>query len=211
MVLAIGVVFLLGMVTTVYLSLRSPVVSVPDIVGKDRFVAETELQAAGLNFRVRAARPSRQVKADTVMFQLPRAGESVKAGQTVAVDIARVPKEGEASETVVAADNTNSSANENRTANANSNENRPKRNKNTNANANANANGNNNGNRNVNATRPNANAKPNANAANDNSTPRVPNANRSPQSDNTNRGNRNVNRAPTPPRTKQPAPTPPRP
>ncbi|HXD29483.1 MAG TPA: PASTA domain-containing protein [Pyrinomonadaceae bacterium] len=212
-VVGIGVLFLLGMVTTVYLSLRSPVVNVPNIVGKDRNVAETELQAAGLNFRVRAARPSRQVKADTVMFQLPPAGQSVKAGQTVAVDIARVPKEGEASETVVSADNSNSSTSDN--SNTNSNENKPKRKPNANANANANANGNANGNRNANTPRPNANVRPNANAANENSeAPRAPNANRSPQTDNTNttntnRTNRNVNRTPTPARPAKPAPTPP--
>lgn len=213
---AIGVVFLLGMVTTVYLSLRSPIVNVPDIVGKDRFVAETELQTAGLNFRVRAARPSRQVKADTVMFQLPRAGESVKAGQTVAVDIARVAKEGEASETVVSTDNSNTSANNsNTTANSNGNENKPRRKPNANANANGNANnanGNaNNGNRNTNAARPNANVKANSNSNNNNSaTPRAPNANRTPQTDNgnANRTNRNVNRTPTPARTTPPKPTP---
>lgn len=214
---AIGVVFLLGMVTTVYLSLRSPIVNVPDIVGKDRFVAETELQTAGLNFRVRAARPSRQVKADTVMFQLPRAGESVKAGQTVAVDIARVPKEGEASETVVSTDNSNTSANNsNTTANSNGNENKPRRKPNANANANANGNANNangnanNGNRNTNAARPNANVKANSNTNNNNSAaPRAPNANRTPQTDNgnANRTNRNVNRTPTPART-TPKPTP---
>lgn len=214
---AIGVVFLLGMVTTVYLSLRSPIVNVPDIVGKDRFVAETELQTAGLNFRVRAARPSRQVKADTVMFQLPRAGESVKAGQTVAVDIARVPKEGEASESVVNADNSNTSnnTNANTSANTNGNENKPRRKPNANANANGNANnanGNtNNGNRNTNAARPNANVKANSNNNNANAAaPKAPNANRTPQTDgNANRTNRNVNRTPTPARTTPPKPTPP--
>ena len=212
-VLAIGVVFLLGMVTTVYLSLRSPTVNVPDIVGKDRLVAENELQAAGLNFRIRAARPSRQVKADTVMFQLPRAGESVKAGQTVAVDIARVPKEGEASETVVTTDNSNSSTSGNTNTSPNTNENKPKRKANANANANVNGNANNgntnSGNRNANARRPNANVRPNSNLSNDNSVPRVPSANRTPQTDNGN-ANRNVNRTPTPARPPAPKPTPPR-
>ena len=39
-VIAIGAVFLFGVATTVYLSLRSPEVQVPDVVGKDRFEAE---------------------------------------------------------------------------------------------------------------------------------------------------------------------------
>ena len=104
LIVAIAVAFLFGLATTVYLSLRSPEVKVPQIVGKDRFVAENDLKAAGLNFRVRATRPSNQVKADTVVFQLPHAGEVVKEGQTVAVDVSRATKEGEASETIPSED-----------------------------------------------------------------------------------------------------------
>jgi beta-lactam-binding protein with PASTA domain len=72
-VIAIGVVFLFGVATTVYLSLRSPEVKVPDVIGKDRFEAEKILADADLKFRVRAWRPSNEVKSDTVLFQLPRA------------------------------------------------------------------------------------------------------------------------------------------
>ena len=70
-VIAIAVAFLFGLATTVYLSLRSREVTVPNVVGKDRFEAEKTLGDADLNFRVRAARPSNQVKSDTVLFQLP--------------------------------------------------------------------------------------------------------------------------------------------
>jgi beta-lactam-binding protein with PASTA domain len=149
-VIAIATVFLFGLATTVYLSLRSPEVKVPEVVGKDRFEAERILGDAGLNYRVRATRPSNQLKADTVLFQVPRAGEVVKAGQTVAMDISRTAKEGEASEAVV-----EKPAEENaRPANANeaANENKPKRNKNTNNNGNENSNLN--GNRNANSNRP---------------------------------------------------------
>src|ERR1051325_9221412 len=96
--------FLFGVATTVYLSLRSPEVKVPDVVGKDRFEAEKILADADLNFRIRATRPSNQVKPDTVLFQLPRGGEVVKAGQTVAMDVSRATKAGEASEKVHACD-----------------------------------------------------------------------------------------------------------
>jgi beta-lactam-binding protein with PASTA domain len=149
-VIAIAIVFLFGLASTVYLSLRSPEVTVPDVVGKDRFEAEHVLGGAGLNYRVRATRPSNQLKADTVLFQLPRAGEVVKAGQTVAMDISRTAKEGEASEAVIEkpADESAQPANANEAAN----ENKPKRNKNTNKNTNENANGN--GNRNANSNRP---------------------------------------------------------
>ena len=164
-VIAIATIFLFGLATTVYLSLRSPEVKVPDVVGKDRFEAEHILGGAGLNYRVRATRPSNQLKADTVLFQVPRAGEVVKSGQTVAMDISRTAKEGEASEAVVEkpAEEKPADANE-----ASANENKPKRNKNTNKNANDNANENRNANSNRalnrNANNSNVNAGKNLNS-----------------------------------------------
>lgn len=156
-VIAIAVVFLFGVATTVYLSLRSPEVKVPDVVGKDRFEAEKILADADLKFRVRATRPSNQTKPDTVLFQLPRPGEVVKTGQTVAMDISRATKEGESPENV-----TPDEPSENRNTNsvANNNENKPKkpRPKNTNENANGNTN------RPANVNRSNVNAGPNVNA-----------------------------------------------
>ncbi|HEX2268401.1 MAG TPA: PASTA domain-containing protein, partial [Pyrinomonadaceae bacterium] len=101
-VIAIAVVFLFGVATTVYLSLRSPEVKVPDVVGKNRFDAEKILEEADLKYRWRASRPSNQAPPDTVLFQLPRPGEVVKAGQTVAMDYSRPTKEGESPETIPA-------------------------------------------------------------------------------------------------------------
>ena len=196
--IAIGLVFLFGVATTVYLSLRSPEVKVPDVVGKDRFEAEKILGAADLKFRVRSVRPSNQAQPDTVLFQLPRAGEVVKAGQTVAMDISRVAKEGESPENV-----TPDEPVENRNTNsaANSNENKPKRPKPKNTNENANANGNSNVNANTNRpaniNRANVNSGVNVNA-----TPRV-NVNR-PDVRNSNTNTRpatsNENRRPAVPR-----------
>jgi beta-lactam-binding protein with PASTA domain len=178
-VIAIAVAFLFGVGTTVYLSLRSPEVTVPDVVGKDRFEAERTLSDAGLNFRIRSTRPSNQANPDVVLFQLPRAGEVVKVGQTVAMDISRVAKVGETPETVKPveepSDNKNTSANDNkpkRNKNANKNENENS-NANGNANGNRNANANGNANRPANANRPNANA-----AAEDVPTPPRANVNR---------------------------------
>src|SRR6185295_10035548 len=127
---AIAIVFVFGLASTVFLSLRSPEVTVPDVVGKDRFEAERVLGAAGLNFRVRSTRPSNQMQADTVMFQLPRAGEVVKTGQTVAMDISRSVKAGEASEAVVPEEKP---ASQKETSD---NDNKPKRPRNANANKN---------------------------------------------------------------------------
>jgi len=196
-VIAIAVVFLFGVATTVYLSLRSPEVKVPDVVGKNRFDAEKILAEADLKFRVRAYRPSNQSQPDTVVFQLPRPGEVVKAGQTVAMDLSRLAKAGESPETV-----TPDEPSENRNTNTNSNENKPKRPKpkNTNENANANKNANANTNRPLNANRPPANVSTNANI-----TPRSNvNVNR-PDARNSNlRPGVNENRRPVTPR-----PTPP--
>jgi beta-lactam-binding protein with PASTA domain len=161
-VVLLAVAFLFGLATTVYLSLRSPEVTVPEVVGKDRYEAEKILAQADLNFRVRATRPSNQVKADTVLFQLPRAGDVVKVGQTVAMDISRTTLAGEASE----ADATDKKIEAEKAANANSNasaarnlnENKPRRNRNTNKNTNENENADAAANRNSNANRGPVNA-----------------------------------------------------
>jgi hypothetical protein len=173
LVVLIAIAFLFGLVTTVYLSLRSPEVTVPEVVGKDRFEAERILANADLNFRVRATRPSNRVQADTVLFQLPRAGEVVKTGQTVAMDISRAAKEGEAAEAVVNDEKAaEEKALENRNANTesarNDNENKPKRIKSTNKNANENSNANASRARTVTNT---ANANSGAAAANSNASP----------------------------------------
>ena len=194
--IAIGVVFLFGVATTVYLSLRSPEVKVPDVVGKDRFEAERLLSEADLKFRVRAYRPSNEAKSDTVLFQLPRAGEVVKTGQTVAMDISRATKEGESPENVTPDEPTE---NRNTNSSSNSNANKPKRpkpkNTNDNVNGNANSNANGNTNRPANINRANVNSGANVNA-----TPRG-NINRTDvrnSNSNTRPAASNVNRRPTP-------------
>ena len=213
--IAIAIAFLFGVGTTVYLSLRSPEVTVPDVVGKDRFEAEKILGNAGLNFRVRSTRPSNQVNPDVVLFQLPRPGEVVKVGQTVAMDISRVAKVGETPEIVKpveeSSDNKNTSSNDNKPKKpkpANKNEN-----ENSNANANSNGNSNANGNTNANANKPaNAN-RPNANAndaADEVPTPPRSNVNRTVPTETPTRpsGTQNENRRPATPR---PSPSTPKP
>ena len=202
-IFAIAIVFLFGVATTVYLSLRSPEVKVPDVVGKNRFEAERILADADLKFRVRASRPSNEVPRDTVMFQLPRAGEVVKTGQTVAMDISRETKAGESSEKV-----TPDEPVENRNTNsANTNENKPKRPRPRNTNENANANGNTNGNTNksINVNRANANrANTNTSAVNANATPRS-NVNRTDlKNANTRPAAANDNKRPVPRPTPKP-------
>ena len=204
-VIGIAVAFGLGLLGAIYLSLRSSETRVPDIVGKDRAAAESTISSAGLNFRVRAMRPTAEAKPDTVLIQLPHAGEVVKVGQTVAVDISRPTKEGENSSTTTSNTNTDSAnkqeSNTSSSANTNANDEKPKR-KPANKNANDNQNGNNNRatNLNRNANRPgndNANATGTPVHANQNanSTPRG-NANRTGGDTNSNR--RPPAAAPTP-------------
>jgi chemotaxis protein histidine kinase CheA len=151
----IAVAFLLALVGTIYLSLRSPEVKVPEVVGKTFTDAENALADAGLSVRTRARRFSSEVKPDTVLDQTPHAGDTVKKGQTIAIVLSRAEaKEGESSvgvkkEEEKKAENANANANESASSEAsntnNRNENKPKKtaNKNKNANANnANANAN---------------------------------------------------------------------
>jgi PASTA domain len=198
-VIAIGIVFLFGVATTVYLSLRSPEVKVPDVVGKNRFDAEKILAEADLKFRVRATRPSTEAQPDTVMFQLPRAGEVVKTGQTVAMDISRLAKAGESSESVTPYE---PAENRNTNSAANTNENKPKRPKPRNTNENANANGNTNGNANksINANRANVN-RTNTNTG-------APNVNATPRSNINARSNVNANTRPAAVNSNRPVPRP---
>jgi hypothetical protein len=192
-VIGIAIAFSIGLVGAIVLSLHSSQTAVPNIVGKDRITAENEISAARLNFRVRATRPASDAQPNTVLIQIPSAGVVVKVGQTVAVDISRPTKEGEASTTTAANTNTavekkpeNTNASNSST---NSNDNKPKKkpankNGNDNANANGNRNTNRNQNRNANANRvttPNTNANPGETPA---------------RNLNTNRTNLNTNRRP---------------
>lgn len=198
-VIGIFVAFTLGLSGAIYLSLRSSETRVPDVIGKDRLSAENTISDAGLNFRVRALRPTSDAKPDTVLIQLPHAGEIVKVGQTVAVDISRPSPNGEAS-TPPNTDSDNSNKQESSSSNtsANSNTNTEKKPVNRNTNKNTNANANRPANRNQNA---NANREPGNLNANSSATPARSNANstETPARTNTNRGaNSNANRRPIP-------------
>ena len=194
-VIAIAIVFVLGLATTVILSLRSPEVKVPDVLGKERSEAERVLGEAGLNFRVRKTRPSSQTKADTVLFQVPSGGEVVKVGQTVAMDISRPAEEGEASD-VAAPEKSPEEKPTNTNEATLANENKPKRPRNTNKNANDNENANSNAlNRNGNANRA-ATTNRNSNNGNTNRTLNT-NSNRPAINANSNRAvNQNGNGRP---------------
>ncbi len=212
----LAVAFAFGLLSTVYLSLRSPDISVPEVVNQTYFDGEKTLSKAGLDIRERAKRYKQGVEPGVILDQSPRAGEVIKAGQTVAVVVARAPKEGEkppdeevieerrAERGTEALDqNKNQNANRRRNTNRNSNTNaNAAGNSNSGANSNANgragnANNGNAGNRNANAPR---NTNQNANAGrprNSNLTPT--NTNTRPRTTNSARpAATNANRRPNP-------------
>jgi beta-lactam-binding protein with PASTA domain len=198
-VIGIAIAFSIGLIGALVLSLSSSQTRVPDIVGRDRAAAEDAISAARLNFRVRATRPAGGAKPNTVLIQIPSAGEEVKVGQTVAVDLSRPAKEGESPATTTSSPEVEKPEKGNERASANSNENKPKRNKNTNKALNDNQNSNANRNQDTSA---NANSSRNANAnhnRNQNVSPSETRANSSVNSDNRkkgvnlNRGNVNSN------------------
>ena len=192
-IVAIAIAFFVGLLGTIYYSLRSREVNVPNVVGKDVLEGEKALDRDGLNMRRRATRYSPNAKPNTILDQSPHAGEIIKVGQTVAVVVSRASaKEGEegilnSSEVNVATEdkNTNTASASSKNDNENSNKaNKNTRNKNSNNSNNGNAN-NSNVTRNSNAN--NSNNR-NANALNSN------NRNVSNGNSNANRGTSNSNR-----------------
>jgi beta-lactam-binding protein with PASTA domain len=199
-VILVAIAFAVGLFGAIVLSLHSSQTKVPDIMGKDRAAAEAAIAEAHLNFRVRATRAVSDAKPNTVIIQIPGAGEEVKVGQTVAVDLSRAAKEGEpAAPTTNEIQTQANQENSGTSDRTNTNDNKPKRNRNTNnknANENQNANGSRNRNANANANRP-ANGNQNLNPASTNRNTNV-NANRVPANANVNANRRRAVTTPTP-------------
>lgn len=87
------VAFMAGLAGVVYMSLSGDEITVPEIVGKDFVESEKELAALGLKIKRRADRPSGD-KINTVLEQLPRAGEMVKTGQLILVVVSKAGEVG---------------------------------------------------------------------------------------------------------------------
>ncbi len=190
------IAFAFGLAATVYLSLHSPEVQVPDLSGKTYAEGQAALETAGLTLRERARRYKSGTNPGVILDQSPRGGEVVKKGQTIAVVVSRAPKEGESVESAEVPEEKPQEAGGKEGGATNENENRERRrprNANSNSNANRNANNSNTGNSNSSA---NQNGGRNANNRNTNNrnTGNVNNRN-------TNAGaNRNRNTSPAPQR-----------
>src|SRR5687768_379214 len=88
------IAFLSGMAGVVYMSLSGSELKVPEIVGKDFVESEKELAALGLRIKRRADRVSTD-PINTVLEQLPKAGETVKTGQMILVVVSKAGQAGE--------------------------------------------------------------------------------------------------------------------
>ena len=93
-VIALAGTFIVGLIGVVYISLQGQELKVPEIVGKDFVESERELASLGLRLKRRADRPSTE-KPNTVLEQLPKAGETLKTGQTIFVVTSKTSLEGE--------------------------------------------------------------------------------------------------------------------
>jgi beta-lactam-binding protein with PASTA domain len=206
MILAIAAAFFIGLLGTLYWSFQSSEVQVPSVVGKSSTEGEALLGESGLNMRRRAFRYNPDVPANTILEQTPKPGETVKAGQFIAVVLSRpVANEGETSVPVAGqgqnantdSTNTQPSGNENaNNANANSNTNR---NRNRNANSNRNKNSNNSNANNANNRNGNANNRNAGNTSGKNTN--NANGRNTNNANNRNANNRNSSSVPGNPRS----------
>jgi hypothetical protein len=93
-VIVLAATFVVGLVGVVYMSLQGQALTVPEIVGKDLVESEKELASMGLRIKKRADRYSTE-KPNTVLEQLPKAGETVKTGQMILVVTSKTNPEGD--------------------------------------------------------------------------------------------------------------------
>jgi len=99
-VIALAGTFIVGLIGVIYLSLQGQELKVPEIVGKDFVESERELASLGLRIKRRADRPSAD-KPNTVLEQLPKAGDTVKTGQMILVVTSKAGAEGEETPAII--------------------------------------------------------------------------------------------------------------
>ncbi|MCY7376957.1 MAG: PASTA domain-containing protein [Pyrinomonadaceae bacterium] len=99
-VIALAGTFIVGLVGVVYMSLQGKEMKVPEITGKGFVESEKELVAMGLQIKRRAERYSTE-KPNTILEQLPKAGDTVKTGQKILVVVSKTNPEGEEAPTTI--------------------------------------------------------------------------------------------------------------
>lgn len=98
-VVILSATFLFGLVGVVYMSLQGDEIKVPEIIGKDFIASERELAKLGLKIKRRADRVSSE-QVNTVLEQLPKAGETVKTGQMILVVVSKHNPDGSVPDTI---------------------------------------------------------------------------------------------------------------
>ena len=190
-VIALAGTFTVGAVGVVYMSLQGEEMKVPEVVGKDLVESEKELASLGLRIKKRADRYSTE-KPNTILEQLPKAGDTVKTGQMILVVTSKTNPEGDETPVTIKKDTNeaddsekieelisdkpkkSNKANANVNANANKKKSSTTRDvisENSNSNSNSNSSGGDSSNgKNTNAAdKSNKNAAPNPNKSNSNS------------------------------------------
>lgn len=209
----IAVAFAFGLLTTIYISLRSPNIQVPEVTGKTYLDGEKVLSKTGLDIRERAKRYKPEVPPGVILDQSPHAGDTVKEGQTIAVVVSRAPKEGEQPpDEAVAEERREERGTERLDENRNTNSNRRKSsnrnaNGNSNSNAAANSNASVNSNNNRDSNNRNANNRNSNGAANSNAR-RTLNTNTNARPANSNAGGRTTTTPSRPSNSNRRPPTP---
>ena len=99
-VAALAFAFLIGMAFVVYRSLQGSEIVVPEIVGKNADQSERELAALGLKVKKRAERYSEEAP-NTILEQLPKAGDTVKTGQLILIVTSKANPEGDEKPTTI--------------------------------------------------------------------------------------------------------------
>ncbi len=98
-VLILAATFAFGLVAVVYMSLQGEEIKVPELTGKDVNESEAELAKLGLKIKERAKRFSDE-KQNTILEQLPKAGDTVKTGQMILVVVSKQNPNGEVPDTI---------------------------------------------------------------------------------------------------------------
>jgi serine/threonine-protein kinase len=85
------VVFALSAAAMLYLTMHQPAVTVPKLVGKSATEAAQLAHQAGLQVKIKNRVHSDQIPANVVIEQWPRAGMTIKRGQSVRVNLSSGP------------------------------------------------------------------------------------------------------------------------
>lgn len=89
---ALVFIFLFSTSTMIYLAMREPATAVPNLLGKQLREAELETQRVGLKLEIKNKVFDDRSPENTVVEQWPRAGMTIKKGQSLRVNMSMGPR-----------------------------------------------------------------------------------------------------------------------